>query len=442
MIEILAQLKEALAKLVVLLTALSSVVAPVGTPILGGVINPIQIDPTPVISKLDRFEVDFSEKVPQEGEMKVEMLKDRPKMILSKWNGEVAMGIDYKKITANATKLQSSNEVKWGTGNEVVHAYKKDADNFEIEIELKSKPATNVFDFTITGAENLDFFYQPELTTEEIAERAFRPENVVGSYAVYHKTKANHRVGNTNYATGKAYHIYRPKAIDANGAETGAELSYTNGALSVTVPQKFLDDAVYPVRVDPTFGYTSIGATDGASFAQNTSDRSAQLGRAWNLGEAGTLDSLHVAAILTGGDVSDTVDFFAAIYREDSAATDSHDRVVGIERTNLSISSTATFYTFTAASQSLTIDDYILAGLGDGADVASASNLVQSRFDAGSSGNIYFEQVNNGYATLKAENPWTEVKATSTNTYSIYATYTATGGAAAPTRKRVIIITE
>jgi hypothetical protein len=88
---------------------------------------------------------------------------------------------------------------------------------FEIEIVLDEAPASNVFEFQIEGAEDLDFFYQPPLSDEEIAEGAVRPENVIGSYAVYHKAKANHRVGNTSYSTGRAFHIYRPKAIDANG---------------------------------------------------------------------------------------------------------------------------------------------------------------------------------------------------------------------------------
>src|SRR3990167_9069024 len=139
-LDIFLQLEEALEKLVVALTALSYLIAPIPTDslVLGGIIQPIDI--TPVISKLDRFEVPFSEKLPEEGTMKVEMLKDRPKIVLSKWNDEVRMGIEYKKITANARKLVSSNEVKWGAGNEVVHAYKKDGENFEIEIELKTKP--------------------------------------------------------------------------------------------------------------------------------------------------------------------------------------------------------------------------------------------------------------------------------------------------------------
>ena len=75
---------------------------------------------------------------------------------------------------------------------------------FEIEIALDEAPASNVFDFQIERAADLDFFYQPELTAEEIAEGAVRPENVVDSCAVHHKTKANHRVKRHELRDGKA----------------------------------------------------------------------------------------------------------------------------------------------------------------------------------------------------------------------------------------------
>ncbi len=57
---------------------------------------------------------------------------------------------------------------------------------FEIEIVLDEAPASNVFDVQVEGVEDLDFFHLPELTAEEIAEGAVRPENLVGSCAVYH----------------------------------------------------------------------------------------------------------------------------------------------------------------------------------------------------------------------------------------------------------------
>jgi hypothetical protein len=81
---------------------------------------------------------------------------------------------------------------------------------FENEIILQEK--SNVFAFPIEAPQDLDFFDQPKLSPEEIAQGTVRPENLIGSYAVYAKTKTNHRVGNTLYATGKTRHIYRPKA--------------------------------------------------------------------------------------------------------------------------------------------------------------------------------------------------------------------------------------
>ena len=374
-------------------------------------------DPTPVISKLDRFEVSFSEKLPAEGLKKAEMLKDRPKVVLSKWNDEVRMGVEYKKITANARKLVSSNEVKWGVGNEVVHAYKKDDENFEIEIELKTKPATNVFDFTITGAENLDFFYQPALTPEEIAEGASRPENVIGSYAVYHKTKANHRVGSTNYATGKAFHIYRPKAIDANGVEVWAELLYLNGILSVTVPQKFLDEAVYPVRVDPTFGYTSLGASGGTALAQNTNDTSNRMGEDYVTSEAGTLDLITIGLKTANADDPMTGQSVMVFLNDkDSAGANSHGEIARIEKTDLSVAAAAHWEEFTAAGEAFGADTLILGAVGDGEKPPTANDILNVANDSGVPSHNFFATNSTGtgsYATQKT-NPWNDAPAAST----------------------------
>src|SRR3990167_5477654 len=221
--------------------------------------------------KGNHFERVLVNDVENAGVSKVEMMKDEPKVVLSKWNDEVRLGVSYNKVNGKGKRALLSSRTEWkdSKGKEELHAYPIDDSTYEIEIVLNEKPLTNVFDFTIDGAENLDFSYQPALTQKEIDEGALRPENVVGSYAVYHKTKANHRVGSTNYATGKAFHIYRPKAIDANGVEMWAELNYVGGLLTVTVPRKFLDEAAYPVRVDPTFGST-IGGSSGSAQNGNT----------------------------------------------------------------------------------------------------------------------------------------------------------------------------
>lgn len=122
----------------------------------------------------------------------------------------------------------------------------------EVELHLKEKPDTNAFEFTLQ-TKGLDFFYQPALTQEEIEQGASRPENVVGSYAVYHKTKKNNRVGGKEYKTGKAFHIYRPYCTDVAGKGVYADIELIingeSGILRKTVPQEFLNNAVYPVII-------------------------------------------------------------------------------------------------------------------------------------------------------------------------------------------------
>src|SRR3990167_6964730 len=134
---------------------------------------------------------------------------------------------------------------------------------FEFQWKLYGVPDSNVLKATIV-TDGLNFFFQPPLTQQEIDEGASRPENVVGSYAVYHATKGGmNDIAGMEYKVGKAFHIYRPKVTDANGAEIWGELNIDeqNGLLTVTVDQNFLDNAVYPVIVDPTLGYTSIGGS-------------------------------------------------------------------------------------------------------------------------------------------------------------------------------------
>lgn len=136
---------------------------------------------------------------------------------------------------------------------------------FKVDILLNEKPDTNVFCYYIEGWEDYNFSYQGPLTAEEIAEGAERPEDIVGSFAVYHKTLKNHRIGGENYATGKFGHIPYPYVWEVNNKEATKEraedFTFSKGNLCVTARQEFLDKATYPVQIDPTFGYTTAGAS-------------------------------------------------------------------------------------------------------------------------------------------------------------------------------------
>lgn len=125
----------------------------------------------------------------------------------------------------------------------------------EYSFILNTIPKTNVFSMKLEFT-NCEYYYQPPLTPAEIAQGCIRPDNVVGSYAVYSPYKDN------AYGTGKVAHIYRPKVVAADGKWTWGVMSITNNVLSVTVDAVWLSKAVYPVVIDPEFGYTTTGASE------------------------------------------------------------------------------------------------------------------------------------------------------------------------------------
>lgn len=137
---------------------------------------------------------------------------------------------------------------------------------------LPAKPVSNVVSW-ITFSEGLTWYYQPPLAeihqgkdwnvndTHAYNEKgelvySYDSPEYVGSYAVYYDKQGG------VYGTGKFMHVYRPLVYDSKGSEIWGELKYDNGLLSITIPQIWLDSAVYPVYVDPTFGKTSVGASN------------------------------------------------------------------------------------------------------------------------------------------------------------------------------------
>jgi hypothetical protein len=187
------------------------------------------------------------------------------------------MRVEYLPTDDTLTQFTDKDGVKTWTGvrssvryYELPPSDQYEGGGHEYDLILKEKPLSNVFSFKIE-TENLELHYQPPLTeeiknigwtvnaTHALNEKGelvnHRPENVVGSFAVYT------RAGN------KIMHIFRPLIMDSKDGEVWGEMSILGETLTISVPQKFLDDAVYPVIIDPTFGYTTIGAsTDDNPF--------------------------------------------------------------------------------------------------------------------------------------------------------------------------------
>lgn len=370
-----------------------------------------QIDP--YTEKAATYEVQI------EGET-VEIAKDRPEVKLNRWGGEESLTVKKSGDYGEAKRGWFSRQQKWQKGIEsvIVEPLKNEGENianadtqgeegFKIDILLDEKPDTNVFTLELEGWEDLNFFYQPELTPEDIAAGDTRPDNVVGSYAVFHKSKRNHFEGSTNYGTGKLYHIYRPKVLDSEGNDVWGQLGYESGILSVTVPQEFLDNAVYPVRVDPTFGYTTAGAsgwTMGTGEVKGTQFNS--------LAASGAITKFTVHDNGSGGTVAA---LGAAIYSDSSSLPNA---VLAQDSGNISPSSSGWWdinvsYTFSSNTK------YWLAVFNSG------SPAFRHSYDTGGPSNKTIIDSSNTFET------WPEpatADISQNRIYSIYATYTCDEG--------------
>src|SRR3990167_3559264 len=345
----------------------------------------------------------------------------KPQVKFMRWNNEVNFSMRAQEEAGAKVKELPDGTIVYEAKEYEVHQYDKpdasEEGGFEFEWVLKSKPASNVLTATIS-TKGLDFFYQPALTPKEIAEGASRPPEVIGSYAVYHSTKGGmNDAAGMEYKVGKFCHIYRPKAIDANGVEVWADLVIENGVLSVTVPQKFLDDAVYPVRVDPTVGYTTDGAS-GSNFDNNSPNGNKKF-VVFTAPENGTIDS---ATFATRFEVNspNTAKFKAAIYKVSDASLLSPQSA---EQTTITWNGWTTA-TFSSGPSIVSGTNYYIAGFG--IETTGPSNPgMYIEYDTGASSNKFI----NAVADAAWPNPHETLSAT-TFLYSLYATYTASGGTA------------
>lgn len=350
------------------------------------------------------------------------------------WKGEEGLTIKYdmgeptldERIRDRRSREVIYERVDFGKGG------------FKVDILLTERPDTNLFCYTIEGADQYDFFFQPPLTPEEKAQRKHRAPEIEGSYAVYHKTLKNHEVGETNYATGKVMHIPRPQVWELGNEEgkVWADLSYSNGNLCVTVPQDFLDNADYTngVRVDPTFGYTSIGVSSafssyrsaGTYFVYKTAIRIAPYVH-------GTVNSVSVA--LCGGNAvgnctnSTTTVLGASVNLSGATSGTTYIPTVAFGESSVTIASSSAFYTVTASSSVNEVyktKSYALTLITNPVALADESTVLY-RYDSGTPQVVFGTEFNGANADIVYSNSKVDrfdINISGTDIISIYATYT------------------
>jgi hypothetical protein len=272
----------------------------------------------------------------------------------------------------------------------------------EWEIIIDSPIAKNQLSFPVE-LKNINAYFQPELNPTELLEGHERSDSVVGSYAIYRKSG------------GKLLHIFRPRIFDADGNSRWCDLSI-DSLFTITIPDDFLAKATYPIRIDPTFGYSSAGASSlAAASIRCYGNRNASYRHTASAGER--IDSFLVhLRTLTGN--NDTLDI--ALYSWSSGLQNRLDTAVW----TITASSTASWISTGPIAQSLTSGtNYTIA-------INHHEGTPRVSYDVGYSGDHSTDNVDNLPAT------WTE-DATGTYLISMQACYSIfTQSGTTPTRRR------
>jgi len=257
-----------------------------------------------------------------------------PYLKLSKWKGESFLLVSIP--TDNQTKLQlEQGKLKWKEKEREIHFYAKEYPQpktrkgtweeimrprkvYEIEQEiiLKEKPSSNVilFDIETKGLKiekkgNEYIFYKEEKMpgmSEDLPEKQRKIKHI-------------------------AYYLEPVILKDAKGQEIEAETEIKNGKFKIIIDKDFLDKAVYPVSVDPS--YTVKTGANTYSTEGNTQRKLARKsnGDLWCVYSRydGTYDQIYASYSTDGGETwtEEQICSASAYQLYPSIAIDSNDNV-------------------------------------------------------------------------------------------------------------------
>lgn len=180
---------------------------------------------------------------------------------LAKWGGSASLSFGLgEDWTGQVTERKNEIIVAPYANPDRKHLIRRlDDERFEYDVILLEEPETNRIRIELSFPDGLEFFRQPSL---EMAKRKrIRCANeIIDSYAVYWKER------NGSFKTGKFCHICRPLIRDARGRTVWGGLDISGSTMTVTIPERWLAEAAYPVVVDPVIGTQSRGALNSIDW--------------------------------------------------------------------------------------------------------------------------------------------------------------------------------
>jgi hypothetical protein len=150
----------------------------------------------------------------------VELGRDVPSWRLNRWGGS---GLRFVPPDDEGFTLRGNRQRLVYKGRRCSHRFTILGDtSFEYDCILEREPESNVITLFMEGAEEFDFFRQPDFLKNPL---------LAGSYVVYKKETL---IGE---GTGKLCHIHRPEIIDSRGRRCWGDLSIVGNSLCIIIPE-------------------------------------------------------------------------------------------------------------------------------------------------------------------------------------------------------------
>ena len=177
--------------------------------------------------------------------------KVKPEIKIEKWDSYFKMSREEKTYTP----FINNDKFVFDGIDESVLIYFLKNDALEYEIILKKKPETNTVNLSVeTKNLTLRLIKIEDIIQKRTTELLLSDQNISNITTTFNNDLLGSIVVESKNKNSE-FIIFRPKIYDADNKSVYGEYRLQNNTLLIVIPQEFLDNATYPIRIDPAISY-------------------------------------------------------------------------------------------------------------------------------------------------------------------------------------------
>jgi hypothetical protein len=208
-----------------------------------------------------------------------------PHIQFFKWSKECSLSISAKNLISSTTPTLTADKVEISDSKVGWYANPDpdNSDNLKFGLIFYERPQSNIFQFQLEGNQDLVQIKRPPLVENNLnGTKTFDTsgglEEHANSQQFFRRVIDGNTVRYEHFLT-----FLHPKFIDAKGNWIWIDLEIQGSNYIITCPQKFLDNAIYPIKANDSVTYQE--GTSSYTGAHDTYIRSDYLTDNWNSAE-------------------------------------------------------------------------------------------------------------------------------------------------------------